>query len=460
MTVSIEFLGAAGTVTGSKYLVRSGNKRILVDAGIFQGPRQWRERNWDPTPWDPESIDAVLLTHAHIDHTGMLPRFVSQGLRAPVFATKATRDLCTVLLPDSGRLQEEEVTFRRKHKASRHADPQPLYTEKDANAALALFKSVKFDERREVLPGVFARFKRMGHILGAASITLEIDGRTINFSGDIGRYDVPILTDPEPVDFGDLLLIESTYGDREHHDGDPKNALARVINEAENRGGALLIPSFAVGRTQLLLYYIRELKEEKRIPNIPVIIDSPMADDATKIYRENPGCYDEEAFAVFEKSGKSPFEPSKMHFTQNRDESITLNSIREPMILISASGMLTGGRVLHHLKHRISDPASTILFVGYQPPGGRGEWIQRGSESLRVFGQETPIHAHVETISGLSAHGDKSELLRWCQESSGTPGQVAVVHGESDSAKAFSETLRADFGWKTSVPYYRDVIEL
>lgn len=459
MSVSLNFLGAAGTVTGSKYLVRSGSHTILVDAGLFQGSRTWREKNWNDPDIPLKEIDAVLLTHAHIDHTGILPRYTAQGLKAPIYATASTTDLTRLLLEDSGHLQEQEARYRAERGKSRHSPPQPLYTARDASHACTMFKPVSFHKRIEILPNVFATWRRMGHILGAASITLEIGGRVITFSGDIGRYDVPILVNPEPVSYGDLLLIESTYGTRLHADSDPRTELVRIINETVKRNGVVVIPSFAVGRAQLLLYYLRELKTANAIPDIPIIVDSPMADDATQIYKRHPSDYDEAAIGILEK-GHHPFTVSKLGFVQSTEESIRLNSIDQPMVLISASGMLSGGRILHHLKHRISDPRNTILFVGYQPPGGRGDWIKSGADSVRIFGDEFQIRAHIEELSGLSAHGDRDEMLRWCRESSGRPDKVMVVHGEPESALGFSTILGKELNWAADVAKYLGTITI
>jgi metallo-beta-lactamase family protein len=459
MSVKIHFLGASGTVTGSKYLVEYQDRKILVDAGMFQGERKWRDRNWNAPDFAPGEIDAVLLTHAHIDHTGMLPRFYSLGLKCPVYCTNATLDLCRLVLPDSGRLQEEEAEYRGKSGRSRHHPPLPLYTEDDAIRSLDLFKTVPFDQKVPIMEGVKAEWRRMGHILGAACIQLEVGGRSISFSGDVGRYAVPILKDPQPMNFGDLLLIESTYGDKEHREKNPLDALAKVINATARKGGTLLIPSFAIGRCQLLLYYLRELKERKAIPDIPVIVDSPMASDATQVYTRNPEDYDEEALGIL-KHGRHPFHVNKMHFVRDRNESKALNSIREPMILISASGMLTGGRVLHHLMHRVTHEENTILFVGHQPEGGRGDWLKKGNPTVRIFGEEVPVRAEISEISGLSAHGDREELLRWCRSCSGKPSRVAVVHGEPETAATFRDTLAKEFSWNAFTPSYLQTIEV
>ncbi|MEZ4753922.1 MAG: MBL fold metallo-hydrolase [Bdellovibrionota bacterium] len=459
MSVKITFLGAAGTVTGSKYLVEGAGKKILVDAGMFQGAREWRERNWHQPPFKPEEIDAVLLTHAHIDHTGMLPRFVSLGLNCPVYATAATVDLCNLLLPDSAKIHEEDARWRKEKGKSRHNPPLPLYTLKDAEKSLALMRAVPFHNELELIGGIKATWNRMGHILGAASIHLKIDDACITFSGDIGRYDVPILKDPEPTSCADLLLIESTYGDREHSEKSALDKMKQIIDRTAGRGGIVLIPAFAVGRTQLILYYLRELKEQGKIPNIPVIIDSPMATDATSLYKEHPEDYDEEALNLV-KEGKTPFTPDKTYFIKDRDESIKLNSIDDPMILISASGMLSGGRILHHLKHRIGSPLNTLVFAGFQPPGGTGDWIKSGASSVRIFGDEYDIRAEIDEITGLSAHGDREDMLKWSKSLDSTPAKVAVVHGEPSSAKAFAETLNKEMGWPATAAKYLETIEL
>lgn len=457
MTFKIQFFGAAGTVTGSKYLVTAGNKRILVDVGLFQGKREWREKNWNNPLFYARDIDAVLLTHAHIDHTGMLPRFGALGLKAPIYCTEATAALCRILLPDSARLQEEEASWRNKKGKSKHSPALALYTEEDANNILKYFKEVPFYKDIEILPGITARWSRMGHIIGAASINLTYGNKTITFSGDIGRYNAPILVDPEPVELGDLLLIESTYGDRLHADSDPKQELAKQINETTNRGGVVIIPSFAVGRAQQLLFYLRELKEKKIIADIPIIIDSPMAKSATSIYREHLQDYDKESLKITAKGGE-PFMPTKTYFTESQEESRELNSISDPMIIISASGMLSGGRILHHLKHRVSSPLNRVIFVGYQPSGGRGDWMLSGAKSMRLLGEEVAIRATVSSISGLSAHGDREEMLRWCRSCGGLPKQVAVVHGEPESAATFAKELTEQMKWDAVVPSLNQVI--
>jgi metallo-beta-lactamase family protein len=459
MTVSITFLGAAGTVTGSKYLVQGKSGSLLIDCGMFQGDRTWREKNWHDPEFDLGSINATLITHAHIDHIGLLPRYVTLGLKCPVYASQATSHLARILLLDSGRLQEEEAQYRSERGRSRHHPPLPLYTEADAQAAVGLFKTAPVRRSIEIFPGCSASWSPMGHILGACAITLEIDEKRIVFSGDIGRYNVPILLDPEPLPMGDLLLIESTYGDRLHAPASPADELEGVITRTAKRGGTVIIPSFAVGRTQTLLFYLRELKQHNRIPDIPVIVDSPMANDATSIYLRHTAEYDSESVNLLRK-GIQPFTLPKLGFAADRSESMRLNSIDEPMILISASGMLTGGRVLHHLKNRLPDPRNTVLFVGFQPPGSRGAWLKSGAPSCKVLGEEIAVRAEISEISGLSAHADRDELLRWCSSCSGTPGSVAVVHGEPGSAEAFRKTLQDKLSWMGFVAKYRQVYTL
>jgi metallo-beta-lactamase family protein len=465
MSLTVQFLGAAETVTGSKYLVSSPELSgdILVDAGLFQGPREWKEENWKTFPADISKIKAVIITHAHIDHIGYLPRLVKLGLKCPIFMTHATKDLAGLLLTDSAKLQEEEAEFRSRHHVSRHASPQPLYNVEDVKSTLKLIIGVQFDHPAPILDNVQATWTKAGHILGAGSISLQVNLKDsikkILFSGDIGRYSVPILPDPAPVDFGDLLLIESTYGARKHSNVDAKEDLGNIINRTISRGGMVLIPSFAVGRAQELLFYIRELKEEGVIPNIPIIVDSPMAQDATRIYTQHHEGLDDESLKIIGR-GENIFRPDKLHFIRDRSESIELNNVNEPMVLISASGMLAGGRILHHIKFRIADRRNTLLFVGFQPDGGKGAWIKSGAPTVRIFNEEIPINAEIADISSLSAHADVDELLRWCKAGKGTPTKVAVVHGELAQARAFAETLRTTMKWDCFVPRYQEIYKL
>ena len=459
MSVTIQFLGAAGTVTGSKYLVKGSSASVLIDCGQFQGDRSWREKNWQDPQFPLSEVTSALITHAHIDHIGLLPRYHSKGLNCPVYCTAATNRLAQILLIDSARLQEEEAQFRRESGKSRHHPPLPLYTEEDARNSLQLLHSVPLGSRYEVAPDIFATWSPMGHIIGACSITLEVEGKSIVFSGDIGRYDAPILLDPEPVALGDLLIIESTYGDREHPKASPAETLGEIVTRTANRGGTVIIPSFAVGRTQTLLFYLRQLKDQGKIPDIPIIVDSPMASEATAIYQRFSSEYDLESKHLL-KQGVQPFSVSGLRFASDRKDSIKLNSIQESMIIISASGMLTGGRVLHHLKNRLPDSRNTVVFVGFQPPGSRGAWLKSGARSCRILGDEIAVRAEIAEISGLSAHGDRNELLRWCKSCQGTPRQVLVTHGEPASAESFAKTLIADLGWDARAARYLEEIAI
>ncbi len=450
MTVQVTFLGAAGMVTGSKYLVSSDQGQLLIDGGMFQGAKSLRRRNWSSPGLDFDRIRAVCLTHAHIDHTGILPRFVKLGLNCPIFATSGTADLSNLLLIDAGILQEEEADYRRKRGDSSHRPPLPLYRREDSEQTLKLFRTVELGKRVEVLPGVYAQWTGAGHILGAGSIRLEIEGKVITFSGDIGRFDDPVVGEPKGVEFGDLLLIESTYGNREHAATDITKRLVDEVEHIVKFKGVLLIPSFAVGRTQRVLYHLNELKMAKIIPDIPVFVDSPMAADATKIYLNHRDSLNPKLLEAFE-SGLRPLTPSNLKFVNSRQDSIRLNKFVGPGIVISASGMLSGGRVLHHLYHRLSSPYNSVLFVGYQPPGGKGAHLLSGGKTLRVFHEPVPVRARIGGVSGLSAHADLSELLRWCRTGKSEPKRVAVVHGEPKSTEDFSDTINRELGWNSSV---------
>lgn len=381
------------------------------------------------------------------------------GLKCPVYCTGATEKLTSLLLRDSARLQEEEAEYRRLATTSRHSPPLPLYTLREAEDALQLLRAVPFNTEIEVAPGVHATWSVAGHILGAAVITLKIGGKTITFSGDLGRYQDPITKSPQPVPLGDVLLIESTYGDRLHGQQSAKSMLAEVMNRTIMRGGSILVPSFAVGRTQALLYYLRELQEEGVLPSVPVILDSPMARDATSIYAAHPTSLGDGVNKAL-REGRTPFGLKGLRYVKNREESIRLNSSDEPSIIISASGMLTGGRILHHLRYKLGDARNTILFVGFQPPGGRGAQLLSGQKHIRVFHEEIAVKAEVAEVSGLSAHGDRDELLRWCRECSGTPEQVFVVHGEPDSAKNFAHALERELGWGVQRASYQQKVSL
>jgi metallo-beta-lactamase family protein len=465
---TLGFWGGVGTVTGSKYLVESQGSRVLVDCGLFQGLRELRERNWEDPPFDPRHIDAVIITHAHVDHTAYLPRLVRLGFEGPVFCSRGTAELLKLLLPDSARLQEEEAEYRNRKGLTRHEPALPLYTEADARAAIKLVETCpNTGEPTEVAEGMRAGFHIAGHILGSSLVLLELDGagedgkgRRVLFSGDLGHYDQPIIRDPVAPPRCDYLLVESTYGDRLHDPEDPKAALARVVNEAAQRGGPLLIPAFAVGRTQELLYHLRELEDEGRIPILPVRVDSPMAAAATQIYQRTKEEHDEEYASVIEQH-RHPLRTRSMLTASTREESKRLNDEQGTRIIISASGMMTGGRVLHHARRILPDERATVLFVGYQAAGTTGRKILEGSRYVRVMKEDVPVRCHVERIGGLSAHADWSEVLRWLEPLEATPPRrVFTTHGEPESAKAMAEHIRERFGWRVDAPQYGEHVEL
>src|SRR5215207_7977310 len=465
---TLSFWGGVGTVTGSKYLVESGGSRVLVDCGLFQGLRELRERNWEDPPFDPKSLDAVIITHAHVDHTAYLPRLVRLGFNGPVFCSKGTADLLKLLLPDSARLQEEEAEYRNRKGLTRHEPALPLYTEGDARAAIKLIRTCpNTGEATEVARGIRAGFHIAGHILGSSLVLLELDGagadgtgRRVLFSGDLGHYDQPIIPDPVAPPACDYMLVESTYGDRLHDPEDPKVALARVINEAVERGGPLLIPAFAVGRTQELIYHLRELEDEGRIPVLPVRVDSPMAAAATQIYQRNRDEHDEEYEALLGQN-RHPLRTRSMLTASTREESKRLNDEHGPRIIISASGMMTGGRILHHARKILPDERATVLFVGFQAAGTTGRKIIEGSRYVRIMKGDVPVRCHVERIGGLSAHADWAEVLRWLEPLEQTPPRhVFTTHGEPEAAAAMAGHIRERFGWRVDAPQYGEHVEL
>ena len=459
---SIEFWGGVGTVTGSKYLVVTDKARVLVDCGLFQGLKELRERNWQDPPFDPHSLDAVLITHAHIDHTGYLPRLVQQGFRGPVYCSRGTADLLKILLPDAGRLQEEEADYRNRHNLTKHKPALPLYTEKNAYAALELVKPMpNTGESFEPAPGTRASFRVSGHILGSSLVLLELDeGRRVLFSGDLGHYDQPIIKDPVPPPSCDYLLVESTYGDRLHDPEDPKVALARIINDAAQRQAPVLIPAFAVGRTQEILYLIRELEDEKAIPVLPVAVDSPMAAATTQAYANRKEEHDEEYASILTHQ-RHPLRTHSMTTASSRDQSKQLNNVKGARVIISASGMMTGGRVLHHAIRLVPDPEATIVFVGYQAAGTLGRRIQEGEPEVKILGQWVPVRCRKEKIGGFSAHADWEEVLQWLEGMEGSgPRTTFLTHGEPEAANAMAGHIKEKFGWNVHVPQYGERIEL
>lgn len=450
--MKLTFLGANGTVTGSRYLVEFGGRRVLIDCGLFQGLKQLRLRNWAPLPVDPSSIDAVVLTHAHIDHSGYLPRLVEEGFRGSIHATQATTELCALLLPDSGHLQEEEACFANRHGTSHHAPALPLYTEAQARACLPRFQSHDFGASFEPVPGVFVRFHPAGHILGAASVHLVAETGSILFSGDLGRSDDLLMKPPALPASADVVLVESTYGNRLHERGDTLAALADVVNRTSGRGGHVIVPAFAVGRAQLLLHALRLLKDAGRIPDLPVYLDSPMATSATALFQRHIGLHrlDAEACAAMSRD---------VHIVNTPDESRALASLRFPGIIISASGMATGGRVVHHIENFAPDAANTILFVGYQAMGTRGAALVGGAREVRMHGHWIPVRAEVASLEGLSSHADREELLAWLAGMATPPRHVYVTHGEPEAADSLRQAVSERLGWRCEVPEYRDCVD-
>lgn len=453
----ITFLGASGTVTGSKYLIEAAGKRLLVDCGLFQGSHELTDRNWETLPIEPASIDWVVLTHAHIDHTGYIPRLVKSGFRGPFYCNPATHELCNILLLDSAHLQEEEAQFVAQKGYSQHKPVLPLYTVAEAQTALAQFKEIPRADNFQISPEFSVRPHDAGHILGSTWLELTIteNGKQtlVVFSGDIGRYDQVILKDPEPPSRADYLLCESTYGDRDHPPGSPEDALAEVINRVAKRGGAVVIPSFAVGRTQALLYFLRDLEAQGKIPRLPVFVDSPMAISVTGLYEVHAEDHDID-FARLAAAKLDPLNVAEVHMTRTVEDSKKINDVVTPCIIISASGMATGGRILHHLAKRLSDSRSAVLLVGYQADGTRGRQLQDGAKFLKIFGEMIPVRAEVVVLPQLSAHAGRSELLRWLSGIKSPPKMTFLIHGEPVALAAFRVAVDAQYHWPITIPAY------
>jgi metallo-beta-lactamase family protein len=457
----ITFHGAARTVTGSKFLLEAGNARVLVDCGLFQGLKDLRIRNWAPTPFDIKTLDAVVLTHAHLDHTGYLPRITREGYQGPVFATLATRQLAELIMLDSAKCQEQDAEYANRKGFSKHKPALPLYSTRDAERAVQLFREAARSVWFSPAEPIWMRYHDAGHLLGSNMIEVEIRDRQsplrILFSGDVGRYDGPLYHDPAPPPSCDYLICESTYGNRDHPSGSILDALAEVVNRAVQRGGVMLLASFAIGRAQQLIYLLQVLKHDRRIPDLPIYLDSPMACDATSIYRQHREDHDlsegelDEAHPVL----AGP----RVHLCRTVDESKALNHLTGPAVIISSSGMMTGGRIVHHLKHRLPSPANTVVLGGYMAVGTRGRFLQDGAHYLRMHGQEVPVRAAVEKVPGLSGHADRSDLLRWLKPFA-KPKRAFLVHGEVESAEALGRTLENDRGWNVTIPDLGDSHEL
>lgn len=450
----IQFLGGAGTVTGSKYLVTAGRRKILLDCGLFQGLKHLRRRNWEDPPFDPKSIDAVVLSHAHIDHSGYLPLLARRGFRGDVFCTGGTQSLLEILLPDSAHIQVEEAEYANRHHYSKHHPAKPLYDQKDAAKALRLIYPQPYEVVFNVTEGIAAVFRRAAHILGSATIELQFDcadGLKLVFTGDLGRPGRPMLRNPDPVEEADVLLLESTYGDRVHPETDVKEELAKVVRSAVDRGGALIIPAFAVGRTQELIWLLRELEDESRIPHLPTYIDSPMATDVTNIFCNYPEDHNLDMALLMDEE-RCPLCCKPYQFTRTPDQSKALNEKQGSLIIIAASGMATAGRVIHHLKRRLPDPRTTVLLVGFQAIGTRGRSLHDGADFVRIHGRDVPIRASVMSIEGLSAHADRNEIMRWLRGFKKPPRNTYLVHGEPQASESLAQTLQSELGWTATVP--------
>lgn len=453
MSVKLHFLGGVGTVTGSKYLLEVDDGRVLVDCGLFQGFKQLRLRNWAPLPVDPKSIDAVVLTHAHLDHSGYLPLLVKKGFSGPVICTEATRDLCGILLPDSGYLQEKDAEYANRHGFSKHRPALPLYTLEDAKVSLERFAPIAFQQEREIADGLSVRFLAAGHILGAAIVEVKCGGLTVVFSGDLGRPGSATMVDPAAVRSADYLVVESTYGDRLHERHDAEEALAAVITRTAARGGTVLVPAFAVGRTQSLLFHLERLKAAKRIPDVPVFLDSPMAINASEVFCDHLGEHRLTASQCRKACGVA-------RYVREVEDSKALDRDAMPKVIVSASGMATGGRVLHHLKHYAPDSRNTILFTGFQAGGTRGAAMTAGADRVKIHGDYVPVRAEVANLQMLSAHADADEIMDWLGHFAAPPRLTFVTHGEPAASDALRRRIVEQLGWDCTVPDYREEVEL
>jgi metallo-beta-lactamase family protein len=457
---SLTFLGAAGTVTGSKHLLDLGSHRILVDCGLFQGLKELRDRNWQPLPIEPASIYAVVLTHAHLDHCGYLPRLVAGGFRGRVFCTPGTKDLCSLVLPDSAKIQEEDAREANERGYSKHNPALPLYTAVDAARALTLLQPVGYNRPVPILPGVDVEFIPAGHLLGSSYARVHLaDKHTVLFGGDLGRYGRPVLPDPSPVDSADVLLLESTYGDRLHPADDDGEELAGIIKDTVSRGGKVIIPAFAIGRVEEVLYWLKRLEEQQRVPILPVYLDSPMASRALQFYSERLDELDTDLKPPAVR-GLSAFATQRMVTVSSVQQSIELVQSHKPSIVIASSGMATGGRVLHHLAATLPSPKNTALFVGFQSVGTRGRQLIDGAKSVRLKGRDVPVAARIERVDSMSAHADAGEILRWLSGFSRPPAMTHLVHGEPVALEALRSRIQQERKWPVHVAAYQERVEI
>jgi len=455
---SLTFLGAAGTVTGSKHLIDTGTRRVLVDCGLFQGLKELRLRNWQPLPVAATSIDAIILTHAHLDHCGYLPRLVSQGFKGRVYCTAGTRDLCTLVLPDSAHIQEEDARDANRYSYSKHQPALPLYTSADADRALMLLQPVGYNRPVPVVPGLEVEFINAGHLLGSAFARVRLAGKTILFGGDLGRYGRPVLPDPSPVDYADILLLESTYGDRAHPADDRGERLAGIVNAVAARGGKLIIPAFAIGRVEEVIYWLKQLEEEHRIPTLPVFVDSPMAARALQFYAQRADELDPDVHP--EGRRVSAFVTKRMTTVASAQQSKELVASRQPSIVIASSGMATGGRVLYHLQATLPNSANTVLFVGFQAAGTRGRTLLDGAKSVRIKGRDVGVAATIDRLDSMSAHADSNEILGWLSGFTAPPGMTYLVHGEPTALSALETRIEREKGWPVRVAEYQQRVEV
>lgn len=461
MDVFAKFLGATGTVTGSRFLIELDGFRFLFDCGLFQGLKDVRSRNWEEFPIDPSTIDAVVLSHAHIDHTGYLPKLVKEGFSGPVYCTHPTADLMEIMLTDSARLQEEEARYAQQKGYSIHEHPKPLYTEKDALEVFPLVRSFGYKEEIKIHEAVTLIFHDAGHLLGSAITEVFIQGKNqckkIVFSGDLGRYTQELMHPPTTISQADILFIESTYGIKDNPVDDPAADFIRIANEASERGGVLLIPAFSVGRTQAILNTLHHLMKEDKIPDLPVYIDSPMAISATYLFFKHPTYH---KAPINQKEFAHEMETNMLVFVRTPEHSKSLNEIKKNAIIISASGMMTGGRIMHHLFHRLKNPNDTLLIAGYQAEGTRGRRIVDGEETIKIFGEKVPVNCKVENITSLSGHADKEELFRWMGNFKVHPKITFTIHGESDTVEQYAQSIRDRLHWNVVTPHYLETVAL
>ncbi|MBK7892788.1 MAG: MBL fold metallo-hydrolase [Bdellovibrionales bacterium] len=449
--MKIKFLGATQTVTGSRYLVEFGTSRVLIDCGLFQGYKNFREKNWAPFPVDPSTLDAVILTHAHIDHSGYIPCLVKNGFKGDVFATQATCDLSAIMLPDAGYLQEEEAAYANRKRFSKHKPALPLYTEDDAVKSLERFRAVDVRKPFRLESGLEITFTPAGHILGASSVRLQYQNDSILFSGDLGRVNDAVMRAPEAPESADIVVVESTYGNKRHALVEPLDELRDVINRTVERGSIVLIPSFAVGRAQLLLYYIHQLKERGEIADVPVYLNSPMASKVNDVFMKHAR---ETRLSLVEARAVC----GTARVVKTQEESIHINELTSPMIVVAASGMATGGRILHHLKAFAGDPRNSVVFAGFQVGGTRGDLMVRGSEEIKIHGQMWPVRAEVVNLESLSAHADSDEIMQWLKRLK-MPKQVFVTHGELPASDALRLRIESTLGWRARVPDLLETVE-